>query len=85
MTQQTRYELWRAKLSYLIQNHGGLSAIARATGLKPKAIERIVDGATAVHQKQPAHLDPASARLIEKALDLNEGWFDEPAYLPSRL
>ena len=85
MKTSSRYEVWRKKLSYLINNHGGVTLIAHATGLKPKTIDRIVKGSPASGHKRPPHLDQAAAGRIERSLDLPEGWFDAPVFLPSRM
>jgi hypothetical protein len=85
MKTSSRYEVWRKKLSYLINNHGGMTLIARATGLKPKTIDCIVKGSPAHGQKRPPHLDRVAADQIERSLDLPEGWFDAPVFLPSRM
>jgi len=85
MKTSSRYEVWRKKLSYLINNHGGVTLIARAAGLKPKTIDRIVKGSPANGHKRPVHLDQATAGQIERSLDLPEGWFDAPVFLPSRM
>lgn len=85
MKTTNRYELWRRKLSYLVANHGGLVLIARATGLKPKAVDQIAKGIPKTGRKLPPRLDRSAARQIEQSLDLPEGWFDASAFLPSRL
>lgn len=85
MNKPTRYALWRKKLSYLVGHHGGLLAIARATGMTTKTLQMIVNGTPKAGGKHPPHLDAVATRQIERSLDLPEGWFDEPAFLPSRL
>lgn len=85
MKKTNHYELWRRKLSYLVANHGGLVPIARATGLKPKAVDQIAKGIPKTGRKLPPRLDPSAARQIEQSLDLPDGWFDTSAFLPSRL
>ena len=85
MNKPGRYELWRRKLSYLVGHHGGLAAIARATGLKTRTLQLIVNGIPQAGSKQPPHLDAVATRQIERSLDLPEGWFDAPVFLPSRL
>ena len=85
MNKPRRYELWRKKLNYLVANHGGLASIARATGLKPIAVDQIAKGIPKAGSKLPPRLDPSVARQIERSLDLPDGWFDAPVFLPSRL
>jgi hypothetical protein len=85
MNKKSRYERWRKKLNYLVSNHGGLVAIARAARLKPKSVDQILKGFPGAGHATPPHLDHAAARQIEAALDLPEGWFDASAFLPSRL
>ena len=82
---KSRYELWRRKLSYLVQHHGALGAIARATRLKPKLIVQMARGIPEAGQGHPVQLEYTAVKQIETALDLPEGWFDAPAFLPSRL
>ena len=82
---ESRYELWRRKLSYLVKHHGALGAIARATRLKPKSIEGLAKGLPDGGQGQPLQLERETVKQIETALDLPEGWFDASAFLPSRL
>lgn len=85
MKKPSRYELWRRKLNYLVANHGGLVSIARATGLKPKAVDQIAKGIPKAGCKLPPRLDHSAARQIERSLDLPDGWFDASVFLPSRL
>jgi len=44
-----------------------------------------VKGSPANGHKRPPHLDQAAAGRIERSLDLPEGWFDAPVFLPSRM
>jgi len=85
MNEQSRRERWRRKLSYLVNNHGGLAAIARAARLKPKSVDHILKANPDVGTAPPAQLEPVTARQIETALDLPDGWFDASAFLPSKL
>lgn len=85
MSEPNRYTRWKKKLRYLVVNHGGLAAIARAAGLKPQSLDLMLQAAPPAGSQRQAELAPAAAKQIENELDLPDGWFDASVFLPSKL
>lgn len=84
---ETASERRKRKLQWVIANHGGLPAVAKAANLSQAALDQILKGTLlppkADGTQSQKGLGSAAARALEQAFSLGKGWFDAPDAAPA--